>query len=121
MTPVKYIGKRVEHIEGAYGTRVVFKPGESILMPDDVAQKLLKHPDVYAPGNVLEANAVDIKPVVSSDDDTQDLRDSVLNLDSYEALNNIAANDYGQKLDKRKSIATLRTEVISMIDRFGAV
>ena len=121
MTPIKYIGKRENHTEGAYGTRVPFKPGESILMPDDIARKMLKHADVYAPGNVLEANAVDIPPVINPDDDTQDLRDSVQNLDSYEALNNIAANDYGQKLDKRKSIPTLRAEVIAMIDQFGAV
>lgn len=121
MTPIKYIGHRETYQDGCYGTRIEFKQGESVLVPDDIALKMLKHIDVYAPGNVLEANAVTIAPIIKPDDDTQDLRDTVSNLDSYEALNAIAANDYGQKLDKRKSIATLRTEVIQMIDRFGTV
>jgi len=121
MTPIKYIGKREDHIDGCYGTRVAFAQGESVLMPDDIAAKMLKHKDVYISGNVLEANAVTMPPLIKPDEDTQDLRDTVQNLDSYEALNNIAANDYGQKLDKRKSIATLRTEVTQMIDQFGLV
>lgn len=121
MKPIKYIGHRESHIDNLYGTRLLFLQGESRLVPDDVYTKMLKHPDVFAEGDILTADV--FTPVIVKDEseDTQDLRDSINNLDSYEALNNIAANDYGQKLDKRKSIPKLREEVIAMVDQFGLV
>lgn len=121
MKPIKYIGHRESHIDNLYGTRMIFLKGESRLVPDDIYAKMLKHPDVFAEGDILTAGIFEPVPLKNEAEDTQDLRDSINNLDSYDALNAIAANDYGQKLDKRKSIQTLRTEVIALVDQFGTV
>ena len=122
MKPIRYIGHRQSYIDNLYGTRLIFLKNESRLVPDDVHAKMLKHLDVFEDGDILTASA--FEPVVSAkeeEEDTQDFRDSIMNLDSYDALNAIATNDYGQKLDKRKSIPTLRTEVIALVDQFGLV
>ena len=47
---VKYIGKRSSYVDGAFGTRVTFKQGESKMIPADKALLMLRHPDVYVPG-----------------------------------------------------------------------
>lgn len=119
MTPIKYVGKRSSYTDNLY-SRLTFEQGESLMVPDDIAVKMLKHPDQYVSGDSKTARTVDIsqpEPV----EDTQDLRDTVMQLTSIDALADMALNDYGIKLDKRKSLDNLRTDVVQLIDRYGAV
>lgn len=121
-TPIRYIGKRDVYIDGCYGTRIVFKAGESVLVPDDVAAKMLKHPDQYEKGDLLEASspALPTKPKINELEVEQDRRDLIATMES-DALIAMAKNDYGIKLDKRMSLENKRAEVARLVDRFGAV
>ncbi len=93
---VKYIGKRPEYTDGTFGTRITFINGESRMVPMDNARMMLKHPDVYVPG---EADA----PIVDK-----------------AALESYTVTHFRVNLDKRKSVESLRSEVTGMVDRFGS-
>jgi hypothetical protein len=119
MTPITYIGKRERYTEGTYGSKIEWVHGETQLVPEGLAVRLLRHKDVYVEGKDTDKVALMLeKPKV---EDTQDLRDSINNLNDPEQLADFAYTNYGQKLDRRKKVETLRSEVISLIDRFGAV
>ena len=118
---VKYIGKRLEYTDGTYGTRIHFVQGESRLVPLDKARLMLKHPDVYAPGEAdapiaVMPEAKDKKP----DEETQDMRDSIAIMDKA-ALETYAKTNFRINIDKRKNVEALRAEVTGLVDRFGAL
>lgn len=118
LTSVKYIGKRPEYTDGTYGTRIHFVQGESRSVPFDKARLMLKHTDVYAPG---EENAPEaVIPVKDPEDDVQDMRDSIANMDK-DTLNSYAQVHFGTKLDKRKDVMQLRAQVTGLVDQYGAV
>lgn len=116
---VKYIGKRAQYTEAAYGTRIVFLQGQSRLVPADKARLLLRHPDVYVPGAADAASSV-VAADLHEADDVQDMRDAIAIMDK-EALSVYAKTHFQINIDKRKAVDTLRAEVTSMVDRFGAI
>lgn len=132
MTPIKYIGKRPEHTDGAYGTRIQWKQGETKPVPDDVAVKMLRHTDVYTLGDGFEqaihitsadAEAAErerTKKLEESkkEDDIQNLRDSVASMDK-DALSSFAQTHFQAKLDSRASVEKMRERVTTMIDQYG--
>ena len=128
MIPIKYIGHRETYRDGACGSELVFKHGQTLLVDDEAAKKMLRHPDVYCPGDAEQAPEVNGedeqtqgKPAVKpdgEDEQTQDMRDSIANMDKV-ALENFAKTRFSVDLDRRKSVSTLRAEVVGMIDRFG--
>jgi hypothetical protein len=118
VTPIKYQGKRPSYTDALY-SHLTFQQGESILVPDDVAAKMLKHPDQYILGDKKTAKSVDVAPP-KAEEDTQDLRDAILQMNSA-ALLDIAKNDYGINLDVKRPVATLRQQVVQLVDQFGAV
>ncbi len=121
MTPIRYIGHRPEYIEGTYGSRLVFVKNEIKEVPDDLAVKLLKHPDVYelAGDAVPDEVTVAQKPDV---DDTEDLlqsaRDAVANMNKA-TLEEFAQTNFRIELNKQSKLADLRLEVIGLIDQYG--
>lgn len=122
MVKIKYIGKREKYVEGTYGSKIEFTKGESVLIDGKLAAKLIKHKDQYIiddsddAGEVKEALAEERE---IEEDDYQDERDSISNLDK-KGLSDFAGRNFaGTKLDGRKSVELLRTEVIGMIDRYG--
>ena len=118
---IRYIGKRETYTDGTYGSRVTFKKGESLLVPDDIAVKMLKHPDVYVRGDLLSADVgVVIPPNPQLNEDTQDLRDSIMRLDSQTIIDKVFA-EYQVKLDKRQGAPKLREKYIALIDQYGPV
>ena len=118
---IRYIGKRETYTDGTYGSKITFTKGESLLVPDDIAVKMLKHPDVYERGDLLSANVgVVIPPKPELNNDTQDLRDSIMRLDSQTIIDKVQA-EYQVKLDKRQGAPKLREKYIALIDQFGAV
>lgn len=121
MTPIRYIGPRPEYTEGTYGSRLVFVSDEIKKVPDDLAAKLLKHPDVYelAGDAVPDEVTVAQKPDV---DDTEDLlqsaRDAVANMNKA-TLEEFAQTNFRIELNKQSKLADLRLEVIGLIDQYG--
>lgn len=122
MTPIKYIGPRETYREGAYGSGIVFTQGETINIEDDaLANKLLRHPDVYARGDAkkaAETNASKAKDVESEADPLQDARDAIATMNK-DALEIYAKTHFGVDLDKRKSVENLRTQTAGLLDQYG--
>jgi hypothetical protein len=124
MIPVKYIGHRSSYVEGTYGSKILFHKNETVLVPDDLAAKLLKHADVYKLGaDTEEAQPAVIpepNPNQEPDENIQSARDLVANMDTIEALAEYAATHFsGHKLDKKLSVPKLRTKVTQLIDLYG--
>ena len=131
--PVKYIGRRPEFFDRIYGSGLFFDQGQTRSLPAGLAKKLLRHSDLF---ERAEADPADPQ----QEDDTaeileeatrkqsdlkveqsviQDLRDSVQSMDK-DALSHFAGTNYRQIIDRRRSVETLREEVLGFIDRFGA-
>jgi hypothetical protein len=119
--PVKYIGKRLNHVDGAYGTRIQWpEAGVTRLVPGAIARKMLElNPDVYTAG---EASADLAKPVIvktqTDEDPTQATRDAIVNMDktSIDAFTKAHFNvDLGADLD----LGASRDKLIQLVDRFG--
>lgn len=134
VVPVKYVGRRPEFFDRIYGSGLFFDQGQTRLLPAELARKLLRHADLF---ERAEADPADPQ----QEDDTaeileeatrkqsdlkveqsviQDLRDSVQSMDK-DALSLFASTNYRQIIDRRRSVETLREEVLGFIDRFGAV
>jgi hypothetical protein len=119
-TPIKYIGKRPEYLDGTYGTRIVFQQGETKLVPADKATLMLKHPDVYVLSEATDKMDEPETPKKASDDEDemQNLRDSISAMNK-DGLKEFAQTHYNVKLNGQKGEVTLRQEVISLVDQFG--
>jgi hypothetical protein len=116
---VKYIGARAEYTDGAYGTRIQWARGESKMVPADKARQMLKHHDVYCPGDT-GAPTPALPAEKDSEEDVQDLRDSIANM-SKESVIQYAQTNFNIKMDKRQSVESLRTAATQLIDQFGAL
>ena len=118
---VKYIGKRAQYTDGTYGTRILFIQGESRLVPIDKARLMLKHPDVYVPGEAdAVAAVIPEEQAKKPDDETQDMRDAIAIMDKV-ALEAYAKTNFRVNIDRRKNVGALRAEVTGLVDRFGAL
>jgi hypothetical protein len=119
-TPIKYIGKRPEYVDGTYGTRIHFLQGETKLVPTDKAALMLKHADVYTEGKASsKLEEPDLPQAKDEDEDhLQNLRDSISSMDK-EGLKEFAQTHYSVKLNGQKGEATLRQEVIGLVDQYG--
>lgn len=117
--PVKYIGKRPEHVDGAYGTHIHWVRGETIMVPKTVALLMLKHVDVFVQGDpVGDAPAIGAKE--NPDEDSQDARDMV-NQMGKDQLAEYAMTQWKMSVDKRHTVEALRAQVTGYIDQYGSV
>ena len=123
MIPIKYIGHRPVYTDGACGSGLTFKQGETLLVEDEYARKMLRHSSVYERGEL----AGDEQPVEvakktknpSEDDDAdQTARDAIAQMNKN-ALEKYAKTHFSVDLDKRKSVAELRATVTNLFDQFG--
>lgn len=119
LASVKYIGKRPSYIDGTFGTKIAFDRGDSRMVPVNIAKLMFKHPDVYVPGDV-DALTVEIAAPRKEEDETQNMRDAVANMDK-ESLATFAKTHFNATLDKRKGVNDLRQQVTGMVDQFGVV
>lgn len=126
MTPIKYIGHRQTYREGTYGSGIVFTQGETVNVEDDqLAAKLLRHKDVYVRGG---ADDVADSPIVvdshnkkdgdEQEQKTQDQRDVIAAMDK-DALDTFAKTHFQVNVDRRKSVESLRAQVIGLVDQYG--
>lgn len=122
MTPIKYIGHRPTYREGCYGSGIVFVKDGVVNIDDDVlANKLLRHPDVYVKADAAtgtESVVGQKKPDDDAEDAAQDVRDAIMAM-SKEALETYAKTHFGVDVDRRKSVENLRTQVVGLFDQFG--
>lgn len=122
MTPIKYIGHRATYREGTYGSGIVFAQGETINIEDDaLANKLLRHSDVYVRGEAKKAaemNTSKAKDVDAEADPLQDARDAIATMNK-DALETYAKTHFGVDLDKRKSVDSLRAQTTGLLDQYG--
>ena len=110
-----------------------FDQGQTRLLPAELARKLLRHADLFERGEadpagpqeeddtaeILEEAAREQISLKVEQSAIQDLRDSVQSMDK-DALSQFAGTNYRQIIDRRRSVETLREEVLGFIDRFGA-
>lgn len=136
LIPIKLIGRREVWRETRYGSGMTFKNGQVRKVPESLARRLLRHKDLFAEVEAEEAESTD----GSSDDACSELEamkdrtdkrkaeeaqrqsvvDRVMVMDK-QALEDFAKANYQQDLDKRRSVETLRQQVVGFIDRFGVV
>ena len=132
LVPVKYVGRRPDFFDRIYGSGLFFDQGQTRWVPSELARKLLRHADLFERGEEdLEASEDDTAEILGDaarerdaqridQSVIQDLRDSVQSMDK-DALSLFASTNYRQIIDRRRSVETLREEVLGFIDRFGAV
>lgn len=121
MTPIKYIGKRPTYKDGAYSTGIEWVQGQTQLVPADTARLMLRHPDVYVPGDTAETAVATVVAQESEDESeeaTQDARDAIATMNK-DALELYAKTHFQIDLDKRQGVEKLRTRVVGLIDQYG--
>lgn len=129
LTGVRNISKRGAFSGSLYGAKLHFAKDEVQMLPVELAHKLFKHADVFKPAKAVkvdktkvETETAQTEAETTTETNTQvlDMHDQIQQMDKN-ALEDFAKAKYGQDLDKRKSVETLRQEVGLMIDQFGVV
>jgi hypothetical protein len=129
---VAYVGRRAAWRDTVYQTGLTFDAGQVRALPPAVAQKLLRHADLFK-----EVQADEQAPALADDtaylleqgqeaaQQTEDRQidfaiiDQINQMDKA-SLERFALERFAINLDKRKSVENLRAEVVSYIDRVGA-
>ena len=137
---IQYIGLREFWRDNIYHTGLHFERGQIRLVSADAARKLLRHPDVFElvasdeleqagkqdagttdeTAELEQAGKQDAENEMSAFDEVQDVIMEIGRMDK-ESLSLYAQSNYEQSLDKRKSVETLREEVVQMVHQFGIV
>lgn len=134
MLSVRYVGRREPWIENLYGSGLTFERDQQRLLPESLARKLLRHADLFKPGDTQQglgdehgndkgddqlAKAQEqARQQQEQDSDRQDLMDRIMLMDK-DTLADFALVNFEQTLNKRRSVENLREEVAGFVDRFG--
>lgn len=137
---VEYVGRKTTYTDHLYGTGLSFDQGQVRSMPGELARKFLKHGDMFKEAGASTEPA-QAAPTAPAQDDTaeqlakaqaqkdeqqqeqnalQDLHDSI-NAMAKNSLVDYAKVNYRIDLDKTKKVGELRTQVIGLINQYGAV
>jgi hypothetical protein len=125
--PVTYVGKRESYRDGTYGTGLVFTRGQTHMVPQTAAARMLTHPDVYELGKLEEATVDEAAAAAATshqaekdkvEERLQEHRDTIANM-AKDALAEYAKTHFKQDLDKRLKVSDLRAQVTALVDRFG--
>lgn len=138
LIPIRFIGRRDSWREVRYGSGLTFTRNQVRSVPEKLANRLLRHIDLFELAEQVETEEA---AKAAAKDDTEDqlaaakeqaakrkaeeaqrqsVVDRVMVMDK-QALEDFAKANYQQDLDKRRSVETLRQQVVSFIDRFGVV
>lgn len=125
MIPIKYVGHRPVYRDGACGSELTFEQGQTLLVDDECARKMLRHPSVYERGDAAAGDVVVTEPLSgkkegkeTTEEDAQATRDTIATM-TKDALEQYAKTHFRVDLDKRRSVADLRTQVTALFDQFG--
>lgn len=119
MIPIKYIGHRAVYVDGACGSGRTFEQGQTLLIDDESALKMLRHPSVYVRGDGDTVPDPVKEKTTDDDDPNQSMRDSIAQMNK-DALALYAKSNFSVDLDKRQSVGNLRTQVTGLFDQFNA-
>lgn len=126
---VTYIHARESYTDHSYGTGLVFTKGQTRILPGELAQKFLRHADLFAEGDVADVADDDTSSTLAAategkneqrDDVSrlQDLRDQVSIMTKAD-LQAYAMNNY--RIPVKGNATEMRAAVIGLIDQYGAV
>ncbi|BEP44036.1 RyR domain-containing protein [Variovorax sp. V15] len=120
---VKYVGRRDSHHETLYGSGT-WAQGQVKAVAAALSRQLLKHRDMFEEAQLespaaLETIVQPVKAGETPDEQTQDLRDQIQNMDKA-ALKELAMTRYRVKVDGRLSLTDTRAHLTLLVDRFGA-
>lgn len=121
-TPIKYIGHRPVYRDGAYGTKAEFVQGQTLMVADEVARKMLRHPDVYVLG---EDPAVPGAPEVAEPPDRTGQKDVDHQeaLDALRTMNKVSLKQYAQTHFRVEladdQVGKMRDQVRTMVEQYG--
>lgn len=121
--PVEYIGPRAQYTDGLYGTRIHWAAVGSVQMvPDAIAAKMVKfNKDVWRLGEYSGEAVPDAQPKADTTEaDSRQELDNVIQTMDKVALEGYARINFGQELDRRQSVDTLRQKVKMLVDQYGA-
>ena len=119
---IQYKGFREPHRDGIYETGD-WTIGMVKDVPDAVALKMLKHPDVYAVAEEAPEIIEQVmeKPDKQGDEEAQQMaRDAVAAMAEKEAIASYAMNNFGLKIPKTLSVENMKRQAIMYIDQYGA-
>lgn len=122
-TPIRYIGHREPHIDGAFGTKIMWgQAGDTRLVPEAIAKQMLAHTAVYERGEAqLAPAAVPLEGKRNEDDDpAQIAREAVTHM-TKAGLTAYAKTNYRIDLDPKTKADDMRARVIGLIDQYGPV
>lgn len=120
-TPIKYIGHRPVYKDGCYGTKAEFEKGQTLMVADDVARKMLRHPDVYVLGEAPAGDTTEVAdPGDRSGQKEVDLQEA---LDSLRTMNKASLKQYAQTHFRVElpdaAVAEMRDQVRNMVEQYG--
>lgn len=129
---IQYIGVRDEWLDHTYGTGLHFTKGQVRALPVIVANKLLRHPDIFQQAEDLESQ--DDEETLILIDEAQDkaAEEEASKQRHYDILHEVskmsrdglvqfAAERYQVKLNGRGKADDLREEVNQLINQYGFV
>ncbi|HMU31943.1 MAG TPA: hypothetical protein PKD43_17710 [Nitrospira sp.] len=121
---IVYIGRRPYHKDCTYGTGE-WVNGQSKVVDAAIAFKMLRHPDVYQDGGVVAdgdvSDPVTTQKKATPEHETEETLwalDAINTMDT-DALCSFVAQNFNQKLDRRKSLNNLRLDAENMVHQFG--
>lgn len=128
---VTYIHARENYTDYQYGTGLTFVKGQTRSLPGELAQKFLRHADLFALGDSADVGSDDTGDKLANSgkgkdeqrDEVsrlQDLRDQVMLMKKAD-LQEYAQNNYRIPISDKVSVAEMRTQVIGLIDQYGAI
>lgn len=133
---VRYIGPRETWTDHRYRTRLQFSKGQVRRLPSALAERFLRHSDLFEPAAVAEAGADGAIDADTADaleqteaeasqaqEQQRELADVMMSVQQMtkKELGEFAEYHFKAELNTRKTVGELREDVISMIDRFGLV
>lgn len=136
---VKYIGHRPDWADRQYDTGLYFTEGQTRNLPAATAQLLLRHRDLFAQGEAVEAVATTTTaaPVddtnalleqaqkVNKDKQEEEIEFAVIDqvnaMTDKNTIADFAFNRFQLKVAKNTSIEVMRSKVVDHISRFGVV
>lgn len=131
MKAVRYAGHRTQYTDRLYGTNLNWAPGQVRHLPAHVADRFLRHADVFEVAEEAQATEEDTAAVLAyvareqrEKECAEQLAEAMIlevRAMDKEALSNFAQQKYGQVIDRRRNLDDLRQQVVHMIDQFGVV
>ncbi len=126
MKAITYIGLRTYRNDVTYGTGE-WAVGQTKLVQDATALKMLRHTDSYALGDDKQGEQQEaVETVVEKDkkeieeDQVQDLLVSIQTM-GVDAIAEFVQRHFNQKIDRRKSAENLRVDAVNLLHQFGPI